>query len=346
MYKGRFVANGRTQQVGIDCDDTFSPVVKRLPYGPFSALLCLVDSLFINLMLRTPFSWRSFKDDLYVSALGFYGFSLFAPCLSLTLFFIWSEVGPSCNGLLVMIYALVSLLVDVSLPCLFITRRKYASRTPVDTRSKLGFDGDLVLDLTLYQKLAGGLQYLTFTRRNISYGVQQIYLYMHDPREPHFAALKRILRRGALLLDGLLQSANPVQYQWMKHIEIDIFVLSVTWLLRVRGNLKVAQVNLDNNPHSHEFKERKVITLKEYNEAVKDEERVFGTKLNNEESADMVREVTNFEIKNAMFDIGDNKASGPDGYTSTFYKNALKIMGKDVCLAIKEFFNIGYCVVK
>ncbi|GKD46770.1 ribonuclease H-like domain-containing protein, partial [Tanacetum coccineum] len=28
MYKARFVANGRTQQVGIDCDDTFSPVVK------------------------------------------------------------------------------------------------------------------------------------------------------------------------------------------------------------------------------------------------------------------------------------------------------------------------------
>ncbi|GKC97783.1 ribonuclease H-like domain-containing protein [Tanacetum coccineum] len=27
-YKVRLVANGRTQQVGIDCDDTFSPVVK------------------------------------------------------------------------------------------------------------------------------------------------------------------------------------------------------------------------------------------------------------------------------------------------------------------------------
>ncbi|GJZ62271.1 ribonuclease H-like domain-containing protein [Tanacetum coccineum] len=28
MYKARLVANGRTQQVGIDCDDTFSLVVK------------------------------------------------------------------------------------------------------------------------------------------------------------------------------------------------------------------------------------------------------------------------------------------------------------------------------
>ncbi|GJY40966.1 ribonuclease H-like domain-containing protein [Tanacetum coccineum] len=42
--------------------------------------------------------------------------------------------------------------------------------------------------------LAGSLQYLTFTRPDISYAVQQVCLHMHDPREPHFSALKRILR--------------------------------------------------------------------------------------------------------------------------------------------------------
>ncbi|GJS70001.1 ribonuclease H-like domain-containing protein [Tanacetum coccineum] len=68
------------------------------------------------------------------------------------------------------------------------------SRTPVDTDSKLGLDGVPVQDPTLYRSLAGGLQYLTFTRPDLSYAVQQICLYMHDPREPHFAALKRILR--------------------------------------------------------------------------------------------------------------------------------------------------------
>ncbi|GKC27532.1 ribonuclease H-like domain-containing protein [Tanacetum coccineum] len=49
-------------------------------------------------------------------------------------------------------------------------------------------------DPTLYRSLAGGLQYLTFTRPNLSYAVQQICLYLHDPRELHLAALKRILR--------------------------------------------------------------------------------------------------------------------------------------------------------
>nr|GEW51848.1 ribonuclease H-like domain-containing protein [Tanacetum cinerariifolium] len=44
------------------------------------------------------------------------------------------------------------------------------------------------------------LHYLTFTSPNISYVVQKVCLYMHDPREPHFSALKRILRyvRGTL----------------------------------------------------------------------------------------------------------------------------------------------------
>ncbi|GJW10541.1 ribonuclease H-like domain-containing protein [Tanacetum coccineum] len=56
-------------------------------------------------------------------------------------------------------------------------------------------------DPTLYRSLARGLQYLTFTRLNLSYAFQQICLYMHDPREPHFATLKRIL----LYVQGTLE---------------------------------------------------------------------------------------------------------------------------------------------
>ncbi|GJU40510.1 ribonuclease H-like domain-containing protein [Tanacetum coccineum] len=90
---------------------------------------------------------------------------------------------------------------------LFLSQQKYAvevidkahmvncnpSRTPIDTESKLESDCDPVSDPTLYQSLAGSLQYLTFTRPDISYVVQHVCLYMHDPREPHFSAFKRIL---------------------------------------------------------------------------------------------------------------------------------------------------------
>ncbi|GJX70294.1 ribonuclease H-like domain-containing protein [Tanacetum coccineum] len=98
---------------------------------------------------------------------------------------------------------------------LFLSQKKYASeilekahmvncnpsRTPVDTGSKLGADGDPVSDPTLYRSLAGSLQYLTFTRPDISYAVQQVCLYMHDPREPYFSALKRILRYVQCTMD-------------------------------------------------------------------------------------------------------------------------------------------------
>ncbi|GJR31762.1 RNA-directed DNA polymerase, eukaryota, reverse transcriptase zinc-binding domain protein [Tanacetum coccineum] len=51
--------------------------------------------------------------------------------------------------------------------------------------------------------------------------------------------------------------------------------------------------------------------------------------------------VTNNEIKTAMFDIGDNKDSGSNGYTSRFFKKAWHIVGEDICKAIKEFFKLG-----
>lgn len=51
----------------------------------------------------------------------------------------------------------------------------------------------------------GALQYLTFTRPDITYAVNQVCQFMHDPRDVHLKAAKRILRyvKGTLS-DGLL----------------------------------------------------------------------------------------------------------------------------------------------
>jgi hypothetical protein len=64
-----------------------------------------------------------------------------------------------------------------------------------------------VADPTHFKSLTGALQYLTFTRPDIAYAVQQICLHMHDPREPHLTAMKRTLRylRGTLDYVLLLQ---------------------------------------------------------------------------------------------------------------------------------------------
>jgi len=72
---------------------------------------------------------------------------------------------------------------------------------PVDNHAKVSStDGAHVSDPTQYRSLVGALQYLTFTRSDISYAVQQVCFYMHDPRDGHLSAVKRILRylRGTL----------------------------------------------------------------------------------------------------------------------------------------------------
>ncbi|GKB08123.1 ribonuclease H-like domain-containing protein, partial [Tanacetum coccineum] len=98
---------------------------------------------------------------------------------------------------------------------MFLSQKKYAlelldmaymanynpTRMPLDTQSKLGFDEDPISDPTLYCSLAGGLQYLTFTHPDISYAVQHVCLHMHDPREPHLAALKRVIQSVRDTLD-------------------------------------------------------------------------------------------------------------------------------------------------
>ncbi|GJS84397.1 hypothetical protein Tco_0750938, partial [Tanacetum coccineum] len=51
-------------------------------------------------------------------------------------------------------------------------------------------------------------------------------------------------------------------------------------------------------------------------------EGMFQKKVSDQANANMVRPITNEEIKAAMFDIGDERAPGPDGFTSAFFKKA------------------------
>jgi hypothetical protein len=109
---------------------------------------------------------------------------------------------------------------------MFLSQQKYAQeileranmsncntvQTPVDTNGKLStFTGELFDDPTLFRSLAGALQYLTFTRPDISYAVQQVCMHMHSPRVSHYDALKRILRyiKGTLTMGLHIRPSRP-----------------------------------------------------------------------------------------------------------------------------------------
>ena len=74
---------------------------------------------------------------------------------------------------------------------------------------------------------------------------------------------------------------------------------------------------------------------------IDDPNSLFLKKLDLIDALDMVKPVTNEEIKTALFNIEDGKSPGPDGYTSKFFKVMWCIIGDDFCKAIKEFFDSG-----
>ncbi|XP_051202590.1 uncharacterized mitochondrial protein AtMg00810-like [Lolium perenne] len=87
-----------------------------------------------------------------------------------------------------------------------------SATTPVDTSPKLAATASPpVADPTEYRSLAGALQYLTFTRPDIAYAIQQVCLHMHDTCEQHLAAIKRILHyvKGTLSHGRQLHSSSP-----------------------------------------------------------------------------------------------------------------------------------------
>jgi len=65
-----------------------------------------------------------------------------------------------------------------------------------------------------YRSIVGALQYLTFTRPDIAFSVNQACQFMHNPMHSHVVAVKRILRYLKGILDvGLHFQAGPLNLQ-------------------------------------------------------------------------------------------------------------------------------------
>ncbi|GJR53136.1 hypothetical protein Tco_1403657 [Tanacetum coccineum] len=63
--------------------------------------------------------------------------------------------------------------------------------------------------------------------------------------------------------------------------------------------------------------------------------------LHESEALNMIRAVSDDEIKNALFSIDGNKAPGPDGFFAQFFQDAWTMVGSDICKAVKDFFVNG-----
>nr|GFC25106.1 RNA-directed DNA polymerase, eukaryota, reverse transcriptase zinc-binding domain protein [Tanacetum cinerariifolium] len=65
----------------------------------------------------------------------------------------------------------------------------------------------------------------------------------------------------------------------------------------------------------------------------------FSNKISVDQKRDLEGEVTNDEIKKAVWDCGTDKAPGPDGFTFGFYRKFWYLIDNDVCDAVRFFFK-------
>lgn len=61
-------------------------------------------------------------------------------------------------------------------------------------QSVLAAEGELLPDPTIYRSLVGALQYLTFTRLDIAFVVNNVCQFMNAPINIHFSLVKRIIK--------------------------------------------------------------------------------------------------------------------------------------------------------
>nr|GEU39765.1 hypothetical protein [Tanacetum cinerariifolium] len=218
-YKARLAANGHSQQQGIDCDETFSLVVKPATIRTVLSLAVSRQWPIYQLDVKNAFLHGHLTKTVYMhQPPGFTdsAHSDYVCLLQKSVYGLKQAPELGFNDFPAILFEPVSITTKPTHLFSSFTRGQawltyyyeYATeileraqilncnpcRTPDDTEKKLGPEESPVTDPTSYHSLAEALQYLTFTRPDLSYAVQHLCLYMHDPREPHLNAMKRILR--------------------------------------------------------------------------------------------------------------------------------------------------------
>ncbi|XP_062094243.1 uncharacterized protein LOC133800304 [Humulus lupulus] len=61
-----------------------------------------------------------------------------------------------------------------------------------------------------------------------------------------------------------------------------------------------------------------------------------------EDQSFLIKSFTYQEVKTAMFSIKVVKSPGPDRFGAGFYKSLWSVIGKEVAIAVNEFFDLGY----
>lgn len=64
-------------------------------------------------------------------------------------------------------------------------------------------------------------------------------------------------------------------------------------------------------------------------------------RVSQDQNSELLREITEEDVKKAIFQMNTDKAPDPDCMTLAFYQKSRGIVGKDVVDLVREFFTTG-----
>ncbi|GJX30514.1 putative ribonuclease H-like domain-containing protein [Tanacetum coccineum] len=218
--KARLVAQGYTQEEGINYDEVFAPVARIEAIRLFIAYASFKDFVVYQMDVKSAFLYGKIKEEVYVrQPLGFedpdfpdrikvyvddiiFGSTKKSLCTEFEKMmhkkFQMSSIGK--------LTFFLGLQVKQKKDVIFISQYKYVTEifkkfgftdvkttsTPIETQKPLLDEDGKEVDVHLYRSMIGSLMYLTSSRPNIMFAVCAYARYQVNPKVSHLHAVKRI----------------------------------------------------------------------------------------------------------------------------------------------------------
>nr|GEU62658.1 hypothetical protein [Tanacetum cinerariifolium] len=196
--KARLVAQGHTQEEGIDYNEVFSPVARIEAIRLFLAYASFMDFVVYQMDVKSAFLYGTIDEEVYVILPpGFQDLEFPSKVYKVEKAMYGLHQAPRAW------YVLQK--EDV----IFLSQDKYvgdilkkfgytdvrSSNTPMDKENPWGKDGTRKdIDLHLYRSMIGSLMYLTVSRPDVMFAICACARHQVTPKEYHLHAVKRIFR--------------------------------------------------------------------------------------------------------------------------------------------------------
>nr|GEY00706.1 uncharacterized mitochondrial protein AtMg00810-like [Tanacetum cinerariifolium] len=200
--KARLVAQGHTQEEGIDYEEVFAPVARIEATRLFLAYASFMGFLVYQMDVKSAFLYGTIEEEVYVSRIE--ALRLFLAYASFMGFMVYQMDVKSA-----FLYGTIEEEVYVCQPLGFedpdypdkvynVVKALYdgkSAHTPINTKKPLLKDpDDEDVEVHTYRSMIGSLMYLTSSRPDIMFAIYACVRFKVTPKASHLHAVKRIFR--------------------------------------------------------------------------------------------------------------------------------------------------------